>query len=354
MQIEQKTSSALTNQQQNQERSSQKQIPNPNRIPNPSKIQPIRESIQFTNGLHSRSGSNQRTDKVNSTLALNLSQQQGDSSFDMRGDIEALSKNIGNISTITYSKFVDTQNASQLEMDDLILKAMLDNPEKAKYGMEERHDCYGGNTSNNDGHSNNAGHTKPGIRSRSPLAETQNTRTESSSHQNLNKKRENDLNVSNTTAKDLRERERASIPSSNSQMLKKPAYEPSSAIQITATYSSNTNVSAEKSRPRLSYQPIPSKSESNISINKENKLEPYDLYESQHRQNKSQQKQTNELDISSDILDHNHQSTHSKASTYQQYRDNLQKQHSNTSLTQSRSTCVPSMSKIEKSDRPCE
>lgn len=83
-------------------------------------------------GNHQRFPS--RNDKVNSSLALNLSavHQNGDTSFDMKGDIDTLSKNIGNISMINNSKIIDNPNASQLEMDDLILKMMLENPEKAK------------------------------------------------------------------------------------------------------------------------------------------------------------------------------------------------------------------------------
>ena len=80
-----------------------------------------------------------RNEKVNSSLALNLStiHQAGDASFDMKGDIETLSKNIGNISMINNSKIIDNQNVSQLEMDDLILKMMLENPEKAKSFKEQ-------------------------------------------------------------------------------------------------------------------------------------------------------------------------------------------------------------------------
>ena len=74
-----------------------------------------------------------RCDKANNSIALNLSIHQNcDTSFDLKGDIEALSKNIGNISMINNSKVADNANVSQLEMDDLILKMMLDNPEKAK------------------------------------------------------------------------------------------------------------------------------------------------------------------------------------------------------------------------------
>lgn len=67
-------------------------------------------------------------------MALNLSIHQNcDTSFDMRGDIEALSKNIGNISMINNSRMIDNNpNVSQIEMDDFILKMMLENPEKAK------------------------------------------------------------------------------------------------------------------------------------------------------------------------------------------------------------------------------
>ncbi len=54
-------------------------------------------------------------------------QAENNTSFDLKGDIEALSKNIGNISMINNSKIHDPNaNVSQLEMDDLILKMMLE------------------------------------------------------------------------------------------------------------------------------------------------------------------------------------------------------------------------------------
>jgi len=74
-------------------------------------------------------------DKINNTLALNASYLQAENnlSFDLKGDIEALSKNIGNISMINNSKINDPNaNVSQLEMDDLILKMMLEDPGNKK------------------------------------------------------------------------------------------------------------------------------------------------------------------------------------------------------------------------------
>ena len=50
----------------------------------------------------------------------------------MRGDIEALSKNIGNISMINNSRHIDNHNTSHLEMDDILLKMMFDNAERTK------------------------------------------------------------------------------------------------------------------------------------------------------------------------------------------------------------------------------
>ena len=95
-----------------------------------------------------------RNEKVNSSFALNLStiHQTGDASFDLKGDIEALSKNIGNISMINNSKFIDNQNVSQLEMDDFILKMMLENPDKAK-SFKEQSNNHNLNTSQQQGSS---------------------------------------------------------------------------------------------------------------------------------------------------------------------------------------------------------
>lgn len=68
---------------------------------------------------------------VNSTLALNGSYAQvpeHNASFENRRDLEILSKNIGNISVIGNIKPSgdNNPNASQLEMDDLLLKMMLE------------------------------------------------------------------------------------------------------------------------------------------------------------------------------------------------------------------------------------
>ena len=74
-----------------------------------------------------------RTDKLNNSLGLNLSMHQScDISFDMKEGIETLGKNIGNLSMINNSKLGDNVNMSQLEMDEMILKSMLENPEKAR------------------------------------------------------------------------------------------------------------------------------------------------------------------------------------------------------------------------------
>jgi hypothetical protein len=75
-------------------------------------------------------------DKANNTLTLNASYAQGlenNNSFDGKGDIEILSKNIGNISMINNSKIYEgnANNVSQLEMDDLILKLMFEDNKKA-------------------------------------------------------------------------------------------------------------------------------------------------------------------------------------------------------------------------------
>ena len=103
-------------------------------------------------GSHHRRPS--RNEKVNSSLALNFSiHQTGDASFDMKGDIESLSKNIGNISMINNSKFIDNPNVSQIEMDDLILKMMLENPDKAK-SFKEQPNAQNLNTSYQSGNSN--------------------------------------------------------------------------------------------------------------------------------------------------------------------------------------------------------
>ena len=90
----------------------------------------------MTNGLDEREvglANNSKKDQVNNTLALNLSSQMhGDMSFELKGDIETLCKNIGNISTINKPKAIELQNASQTEIDDLVLKSMLEQPEKSK------------------------------------------------------------------------------------------------------------------------------------------------------------------------------------------------------------------------------
>lgn len=75
-------------------------------------------------------------EKANNTLTLNASYAQGlenNNSFDGKGDIEILSKNIGNISMINNSKIYEgnANNVSQLEMDDLILKLMFEDNKKA-------------------------------------------------------------------------------------------------------------------------------------------------------------------------------------------------------------------------------
>jgi len=76
-------------------------------------------------------------DRVNNTLALNNSYAQGldnNTSFEGKGDLEILSKNIGNISMINNSKIFEPNgtNVSQLEMDDLILKMMLEEAHQKK------------------------------------------------------------------------------------------------------------------------------------------------------------------------------------------------------------------------------
>lgn len=69
-------------------------------------------------------------DKMNSTLALNASytQAHNNTSFDHKNDLDILSKNIGNISMIGNLKPTGEAavNASQLEIDDILLKMMLD------------------------------------------------------------------------------------------------------------------------------------------------------------------------------------------------------------------------------------
>lgn len=67
---------------------------------------------------------------MNSTLALNASyaQPHNNTSFDNKNELDILSKNIGNISMIGNLKPTGEAavNASQLEIDDILLKMMLD------------------------------------------------------------------------------------------------------------------------------------------------------------------------------------------------------------------------------------
>jgi len=74
---------------------------------------------------------NEKNPNVNNTLALNVSYAhaaENNTSFENKKDIEILSKNIGNISVIGNHRQSGDNNAnvSQLEMDDLLLKMMLE------------------------------------------------------------------------------------------------------------------------------------------------------------------------------------------------------------------------------------
>ena len=73
---------------------------------------------------------NEKIPNANNTLALNGSYtqvQENNSSFDTRKDLEILSKNIGNISVIGNMRHnSENHNSSQLEMDDMLLKMMMD------------------------------------------------------------------------------------------------------------------------------------------------------------------------------------------------------------------------------------
>jgi len=74
----------------------------------------------------------EKSSNVNNTLALNGSYSQvpeNNNSFENKKELEILSKNIGNISVIgnhRVSGDVNAANMSQLEMDDLLLKMMLE------------------------------------------------------------------------------------------------------------------------------------------------------------------------------------------------------------------------------------
>ena len=289
---------------------------------------PSKNSNQEKQSIAQRLGANplrssipQTNDKANSTLAFNLSMQQSaEMSFDMKGDLETLSKNIGNISTINNSKLVDTHNVSQLEMDDIILRSMLENPEKAKISKENGYfNLSAANVSYKQPQNHQLLPPQPKVekRSKSRIIESQKPSTQMEDPAYfLQKKREPEPQANQD--RELRER-------SLNILANTKAINRSPPPEQTATHGNN-DLSTENSKQRLSYQLTRPKENHNISVNKENRADVSDIFDVNYRYSKSQQKTAPDLDMSTDFSSHhphNH-STNSKPSSYQQTRNNSQ------------------------------
>lgn len=309
--------------------------------------QGIAQGVGSTLGNPLRASIPQNNDKVNSTLAFNLSMHQSaEMSFDMKGDLEALSKNIGNISTINNSKLVDTQNVSQMEMDDIILKSMLENPEKAKISKENGYFNLNNPTLSNKQPQNHQllpPQPKVEKRSKSPIVEATKplTQVEETAYylQNMQKKREPEI-TTNTADKELRERSLNVLAAAKN-------INRSSTPEQNFSQHGSSDLSTEHSKQRLSYQMNrPKENNHSISVNKENRVDTSDIFDVNNKYSKSQQKPASDLDMSIDFSahhPHNH-STQSKPSSYQQTRNNSQYMTVNQVSTQSYQQTVPTQS----------